>query len=210
MSPAVERRSSEPHRDLARSTSIYIFSFHLRSPHFKLLFCLQRRPPPLRARVKRLKLHAFFGLHLIKREVNPANKMNRQIVRIASLLMAVVHSSAFVRSPSKNASQRSTALLMAVRFDKAAGKWFTDDPEEMVGSSYGPIGSLYRAGPKPFLQHLLNPETYDQAVLKYMAQAGCDRTEAQGNMDAFLENPQDWACTSSDVFVVALFDSPTK
>lgn len=26
-----------------------------------------------------------------------------------------------------------------------------------------------------------------------MAQAGCDRKEAQGNMDAFLENPQDWA-----------------
>lgn len=29
--------------------------------------------------------------------------------------------------------------------------------------------------------------------MKYMAQAKCDRTEAQGNMDAFLENPQDWA-----------------
>ncbi|KAL7485543.1 hypothetical protein ACHAW6_011139 [Cyclotella cf. meneghiniana] len=26
-----------------------------------------------------------------------------------------------------------------------------------------------------------------------MAQEGCDRVEAQGNMDAFLENPQDWA-----------------
>jgi hypothetical protein len=25
------------------------------------------------------------------------------------------------------------------------------------------------------------------------AQDGCDRKEAQGNMDAFLENPQDWA-----------------
>jgi hypothetical protein len=136
--------------------------------------------------------------------------MNRQIARIASLLMTVVYSSAFVRSPSKNAVQRSTPLSMAVRFDKAAGKWFTDDPKEMVGSSYGPVGSLYRAGPKPFFQHLLNPETYDQAVLKYMAQAGCDRTEAQGNMDAFLENPQDWACTSSDEFVVAIFYSPTK
>ena len=30
----------------------------------------------------------------------------------------------------------------------------------------------------------------DIAVLKYMAQDGCDRKEAQGNMDAFLENPQ--------------------
>jgi hypothetical protein len=118
--------------------------------------------------------------------------MKRHLIRIASLLVAVVHSSAFVPSPTKNAVQSSIDLSMTVRFDKATGKWFTDNPEEMAGSSYGPIGSLYRAGPKPFLQHLLNPETYDQAVLKYMAQAGCDRTEAQGNMDAFLENPQDW------------------
>ena len=33
----------------------------------------------------------------------------------------------------------------------------------------------------------------DKAVLKYMAQDGCDRKEAQGNMDAFLDNMQDWA-----------------
>lgn len=46
----------------------------------------------------------------------------------------------------------------------------------------GPIGSLYRAGPKPYFTRLFNPETYDQAVLKYMAQDGCDRKEAQGNM----------------------------
>ncbi len=88
----------------------------------------------------------------------------------------------------------STSLSMAVKFDKASGKWYTDDPEtEGMGSSYGPIGSLYRAGPKPFLQRIFNSETYDQAVLKYMAQDGCDRKEAQGNMDAFLDNPQDWA-----------------
>eukprot|EP00956_Cyclotella_meneghiniana_P005686 scaffold7302_cov72-Cyclotella_meneghiniana.AAC.21 len=63
----------------------------------------------------------------------------------------------------------------------------------MDGSSYGPIGSLYRAGPKPFLQRITNPDIYDQAVLKYMAQDKCDRKEAQGNMDAYLDNPQDWA-----------------
>ena len=28
-----------------------------------------------------------------------------------------------------------------------------------------------------------------------MAQDGCDRKEAQGNMDAFLDNPQDWVST---------------
>lgn len=83
---------------------------------------------------------------------------------------------------------------MAPKFDKNENKWYTDDPSEQAGSSYGPIGSLYRAGPKPFLQRIFNADTYDQAVLKYMAQDGsCDRKEAQGNMDAFLENPQDWA-----------------
>ena len=34
------------------------------------------------------------------------------------------------------------------------------------------------------------PSNIQSAVLKYMAQDGCDRKEAQGNMDAFLDNPQ--------------------
>lgn len=82
---------------------------------------------------------------------------------------------------------------MVPRYDKTTERWSTDNPDEMAGSSYGPIGSLYRAGPKPFLQRIFQADTYDQAVLKYIAQDGCDRQEAQGNMDAFLENPQDWA-----------------
>jgi len=59
---------------------------------------------------------------------------------------------------------------MAPKFDKSTGRWFTDVPEEMEGSSYGPVGSLYRAGPKPFFSRIFNADTYDQAVLKYMAQ----------------------------------------
>ncbi|KAL7514023.1 hypothetical protein ACHAXN_011339 [Cyclotella atomus] len=62
-------------------------------------------------------------------------------------------------------------------------------------SHFQPRSSLpmyYRAGPVPFFQRIVNTDTYEQAVLKYMAQEGCDRMEAQGNMDAFLENPQDW------------------
>mmetsp|Transcript_31276 Transcript_31276/g.67565 ORF Transcript_31276/g.67565 Transcript_31276/m.67565 type:complete len:204 (+) Transcript_31276:135-746(+) len=107
--------------------------------------------------------------------------------------------SAFTPSSATNHAQRTpitttTSLSMAPRFDKSTNKWYTDVPEEQAGSSYGPIGSLYRAGPKPFFSRIFNPDTYDQAVLKYMAQDGsCDRKEAQGNMDAFLENPQDWA-----------------
>ena len=64
---------------------------------------------------------------------------------------------------------------------------------EGPSAGYNLIGSLYRAGPVPFFQRIVNADTYEQAVLKYMAQEGCDRKEAQGNMDAFLENPQDWA-----------------
>ena len=53
-----------------------------------------------------------------------------------------------------------TTSLGAIRFDKSTQKWYTDDPEERAGSSYGPIGSLYIAGPKPFLQ-------VSRAVLQY-------------------------------------------
>ncbi|EJK66815.1 hypothetical protein THAOC_12225 [Thalassiosira oceanica] len=85
-----------------------------------------------------------------------------------------------------------SSRLEAVKFDKSTERWVTDDPDEEAGSSYGPIGSLYRAGPRPFLSRIFDADTYDQAVLKYMASEGCDRKEAQGNMDAFLDNPQDW------------------
>ena len=86
------------------------------------------------------------------------------------LLVAVATTSAF--APAKSNVQRSTSgsLSMAPKFDKSTGRWFTDVPEEMEGSSYGPVGSLYRAGPKPFFSRIFNADTYDQAVLKYMAQ----------------------------------------
>ena len=54
------------------------------------------------------------------------------------------------------------------------------------------MGSLYRAGPVPVFQRIFNPTSYEQAVLKYMATEQCSRIEAMGNMDAYLENPQDW------------------
>lgn len=90
-------------------------------------------------------------------------------------------------------SRASTSLGMAPRFEKDTQTWFATCDEEKPSAGYNPIGSLYRAGPVPFFQRLVNADTYEQAVLKYMAAEGCDRVEAQGNMDAFLENPQDWA-----------------
>jgi hypothetical protein len=47
--------------------------------------------------------------------------------------------------------------------------------KEGPSAGYGIIGSLYRAGPVPFFQRIVNADTYEQAVLKYMAQEGCDR-----------------------------------
>lgn len=92
----------------------------------------------------------------------------------------------------KSWSANVSPAFMAPRFDKASQKWFPTKPEEESGAAYGPIGSLIRAGPKPFIQRILFSEQYDQAVLKYMAQDGCSRKEAQGNMDAYIENPNDW------------------
>eukprot|EP00560_Eucampia_antarctica_P005272 CAMPEP_0197835324 /NCGR_PEP_ID=MMETSP1437-20131217/25382_1 /TAXON_ID=49252 ORGANISM="Eucampia antarctica, Strain CCMP1452" /NCGR_SAMPLE_ID=MMETSP1437 /ASSEMBLY_ACC=CAM_ASM_001096 /LENGTH=124 /DNA_ID=CAMNT_0043440663 /DNA_START=269 /DNA_END=643 /DNA_ORIENTATION=- len=58
---------------------------------------------------------------------------------------------------------------------------------------YDKVGSLLRYGPKPYLTRMFNEDTYDQAVLKYMANEKCGRMEAQGNMDCFFDNAQDWA-----------------
>ena len=41
----------------------------------------------------------------------------------------------------------------------------------------------------PWLLILKNNMGLLSAVLKYMAKEGCERQEAQGNMDAFFENP---------------------
>jgi hypothetical protein len=45
--------------------------------------------------------------------------------------------------------------------------------------AYGPIGSLLRQGPVPFLIRVTNPSTYNAAVEKYMTLEKCDRLTAQ-------------------------------
>jgi hypothetical protein len=90
---------------------------------------------------------------------------------------------------SKSARARGQPIGMAPRFDQSMNKWVPGGAEEDSSAGYGPLGTLLRAGPKPFLQRLVSPEQYDQAVLKYMALDKCSRDEAQGNMDAYLENP---------------------
>eukprot|EP00568_Trieres_chinensis_P013605 CAMPEP_0183292536 /NCGR_PEP_ID=MMETSP0160_2-20130417/1561_1 /TAXON_ID=2839 ORGANISM="Odontella Sinensis, Strain Grunow 1884" /NCGR_SAMPLE_ID=MMETSP0160_2 /ASSEMBLY_ACC=CAM_ASM_000250 /LENGTH=148 /DNA_ID=CAMNT_0025453501 /DNA_START=118 /DNA_END=564 /DNA_ORIENTATION=+ len=86
---------------------------------------------------------------------------------------------------------RRLSLPMAPRFDPLTQRWYPTEPEDTEG--YGPVGSLIRQGPKPFLERVLKPDDYEQAVFKYMANTGVNRREAQGNMDAYLRNPNDWA-----------------
>ena len=89
--------------------------------------------------------------------------------RTISLVLAVsffAQTAAF-SAPAKTTAARSTVhasasvRLEAVKFDKSTGRWVTDDPDEAAGSSYGPIGSLYRAGPRPFLSRIFDADTYE-------------------------------------------------
>ena len=91
--------------------------------------------------------------------------------------------------------QFSTTLLnMAPKFDKTQNKWLPTSPEEEPEAGYDIWGSLLRQGPNPFFNRLLRGEEYEQGVLKFMAGDNVDRNTAQAEMDAYLQNPNDWAC----------------
>ena len=82
---------------------------------------------------------------------------------------------------------------MAPKYDKAAQKWIATSPEEESGAGYPAINTLLIHGPKSFLTRVFQPDNYEQGVLKFMANDKVNRDVAQGNMDAYLENPNDWA-----------------
>lgn len=86
-------------------------------------------------------------------------------------------------APPQTSKLSSSALFMAApRFDKTAQRWYPASPEEGSESAYDLTGSLLRQGPNAFFKRLLNPDEYDQACLKFMAQEGCTYQQAQGNM----------------------------
>jgi len=58
---------------------------------------------------------------------------------------------------------------------------------------YDVLGTVLRAGPKPALVRLTQADKYERSVELYMAKEGCSRSEAQGNMDAYFTNANDWA-----------------
>lgn len=121
----------------------------------------------------------------------------KSLITVAFVLMAMacvsVTVSAFVAPRQSQASVQSSTLPMAPRFDPASQRWSPATEEESAASSYPPIRSLLRHGPKAFFVRTTQPDNYDQAVLKFMAKEQCSRWEAQGNMDRYFENAQDWA-----------------
>ena len=83
------------------------------------------------------------------------------------------------------------ALHMAPQFKNGRFEPTTDAEGPEAG--YGVGKTFLLQGPKPAFTRIFQPDDYEQAVLKFMAQDKCDRDTAQGNMDAYLRNPQDWA-----------------
>jgi hypothetical protein len=81
-------------------------------------------------------------------------------------------------------------LAMAPKY--VNDKWVPQGPDDEPSAGYDVWGTLLRQGPKPAFTRLFQSDEYEQAVLKFMAGDKCDRNTAQGNMDAYLRNPQDW------------------
>jgi len=58
---------------------------------------------------------------------------------------------------------------------------------------YGIGRTLLGNGPVPAFTRLTQPGNYMQAVWKFQASEKCTIRYAQGNMDQYFENPNDWA-----------------
>ena len=127
----------------------------------------------------------------VQKAVHNNKSTMRTYATVLSLFCLVSATLGF--APVKQQLTKETSLNV-VKFDKEQNKWITTDPAtEGPEAGYDVIGSLLRSGPKAPIVRLINPDKYEQAVLKFMASDNVDRLEAQGNMDAFFENAQDWA-----------------
>ena len=84
----------------------------------------------------------------------------------------------------------SVVTRLMVKFD--GNKWIAESTEETSDGGYDALGTFLRYGPIPTLRRLVQQYEYDQAVLKFMYQEKCSRNVAQGNMDYYFRNPNDW------------------
>jgi hypothetical protein len=90
---------------------------------------------------------------------------------------------------SKTASKPTIKQSALPTFNKKTQRW---EPGKDAEEGYDVIGTLLRNGPVPTFTRLTNPDDYQQAVYKFQAKEKCDINTAQGNMDAYFENPNDW------------------
>jgi hypothetical protein len=107
------------------------------------------------------------------------------------LLSLFALSSAF--APARMTTKRASGALSAAKpkYDAKTQTW-TPASGDDGKYPYDAVGALLRHGPAPFFTRLTNPGEYEQGILKYMANGGVSRAEATGNMDAKLNNGQDW------------------
>ena len=75
-------------------------------------------------------------------------------------------------------------------FDKNTQRW---SPAPDAEEPYGIGRTLLGNGPVPAFTRLTSGDDYFQAVYKFQASEKCTTRYAQGNMDAYFENPNDWA-----------------
>jgi hypothetical protein len=104
------------------------------------------------------------------------------------------HAGAF--QPNRNAALLPTTTSLYERFpkfDKSTQKWLYTSDDQKPEAGYPPLNTLLLHGPKPYFERIVRGDQYEQAVLKFMAVEKIGRIEAQGNMDAYLRNPNDWA-----------------
>ena len=122
-------------------------------------------------------------------------------VRLAAAVLLVCLASAAVArgfvvvAPATTKSRRLRRLAaetttMMVKFD--GKRWVAESADEGSAGEYSVLRTLVLHGPIPAARRVFQPDDYDQAVLKFMATEKCDRRTAQGNMDAYMRNPQDW------------------
>jgi hypothetical protein len=128
----------------------------------------------------------------LRQKYHYSNMWSSSLTTILALLVTQINYVAALISihrPIRTISS-SLALPMAPRFQD--GQWVPTSDEEGPSAGYDTVGTLLRHGPKPFFHRIFQADEYEQAVLKFMAGENCDRNTAQGNMDAYLRNPQDW------------------
>ena len=147
-------------------------------------FFLNLLPPP--------RIHQPASL---KSSLLQANKQGTMMILFMSYaLLLIPMAVAFVPATTTTTTIHArTQAFMAPKYNKETQRWTPSSPEEESSAGYDILGTLLRQGPNPTLQRIFKPDEYDQAVLKFMAGDKCDRNTAQGNMDAYLQNPNDWA-----------------